>query len=434
MVCLPCGISNNQNVERHCMCCSNCMRNLILNAKMEQKHVSCPICQYEFDPNAVEKALNTGCLVYPDERYAPRLVEWYPDENEEKRNCLKRVASHDQRCMSCHDYFSTENPLLCLPCAIAPDGKLTRHCRLCKRCTEGLIASNENISCPSCDRVFDARALRKAMDSNCLNFPEKRRHQDAFTGWDAYEVEPKRLCLQDLHLNAATGKRAPLSAAEITDRLPRIVSILKDSHPTITRKNLQQFESLFVPEPETYVGSWNMQYTNAVDRDPFPENLTAVLSGPIGPPPPIGPPAMRRVRAATVNPAGNELYHRCSMSLHATIAILSTLRNHHGDDDKLHEHCPAGYPRHSIKTYTGTADVMKALVYGHMFSTDSGAREMPKEAVTWAHNHLKPLILDLDSNDEGQSTMQSLKTTLWIVMGRALITMLFQILDPQTRR
>jgi hypothetical protein len=30
--------------------------------------------------------------------------------------------------------------------------------------------------------------------------------------------------------------------------------------------------------------------------------------------------------------------------------------------------------------------------------------------------------------------MQSLKITLWIVMGRALITMLFQILDPQTRR
>jgi hypothetical protein len=271
------------------------------------------------------------------------------------------------------------------------------------------------------------------MDSNCLNFPEKRRHQDAFTGWDTWEAEHKRLCLRDLHLNAATGKRAPLSVAEITDRLPLIVKILKDGHPTILRENMQYFESLFVPEPETYVTNWKLQYTDTVDRDSFPENLTAVLSGRIGPRP-IGPPPMRRVTTATVNPTETALYHHCSMSLHATIAILSTLRDHHEDDDKLHEHCPPGYLRLSTKQFTGTADVMKALIYGHMFSTDSGALEIPKEAVTWAYHHLKPFITDLESNDEGKSTMQSLKTTLWIVMGRALITMLFQILDPQTRR
>ena len=87
MVCLPCGISDNRNVERHCICCKTCMQELILDAKMQQKDVSCPICRYEFDPQAVEKALNTGCLAYPDgQRYTPRLIKWYPGEKDEKRN------------------------------------------------------------------------------------------------------------------------------------------------------------------------------------------------------------------------------------------------------------------------------------------------------------------------------------------------------------
>jgi hypothetical protein len=56
---------------------------------------------------------------------------------------------------------------------------------------------------------------------------------------------------------------------------------------------------------------------------------------------------------------------------------------------------------------------------------------MPKEAVQWAHDHLKPFITNLDSIDDEGKPMKTLELTLWILMGRTLLTMLFQIVDLQ---
>jgi hypothetical protein len=287
---------------------------------------------------------------------------------------------------------------------------------------KGLIDSNKTISCTLCNRVFDAHAVQKAMENNCLTFPNKRRHREAFIDWDTVEEEHKKQCLLHLHL-----RTVPLSADEIREQLPLLTQILRDRYPIIPSETIDNLKFLFVSDTDRYLDDWNLQYTDSVYQNPFPSNLRDVLSRRIGPPP--------SEQLTATRPILPKYLYWSSLSLRTTIAILSTLRADHKDNERLRDHCPSGYLRWCIteRKLAGTTDVMKALIYSHMFSTDSGAREMPKDAVCWAHDHLKPFITNLDSSDDEKKTMQILKLTLWIILGRTLLTMLFQIVELQPR-